>query len=135
MKDERIRIKISIAGKRYTESFKRMVVREFEQGFLNKDQLMTKYGIGGHSCVLEWCRKYGKLPYSMPEIERNNGRPMKDPQKQRIKDLEHQLKIEKLKVLAYEKLISIAEQEEGISILKKDVTKQLDRLHKAIQEK
>ena len=135
MKDERIRIKISIPGSRYTESFKRMVVREFELGFLNKDQLMTKYGIGGHSHVFEWGRKYGKLPYSMPEIEPNNGRPMKDPQKQRIKDLEHQLKIEKLKVLAYEKLISIAEQEDGISILKKDVTKQLDRLHKAIQEK
>ncbi len=60
---------------------------------------------------------------------------MKDPQKQRIKDLENQLKIEKLKVLAYEKLISIAEQEEGITILKKDVTKQLDRLHRPIPEK
>ncbi len=42
MKDERIRIKISLPGPRYTESSKRMVVREFEQGFLNKDQLMTK---------------------------------------------------------------------------------------------
>lgn len=135
MKDERIKITISIPGTTYTESFKRMVVNEFERGLLNKDQLMRKYGIGGHSRILVWCRKYGKLPYSMPELTPNNGRPMKDPQKQRIKDLEHQLKIEKLKVLAYEKLISIAEQEEGIVILKKDVTKQLDRLHKPIPEK
>ena len=135
MKDERIKIKISIPGTTYTESFKRMVVKEFERGFLNKDQLMRKYGIGGHSRILVWCRKYGKLPYSTPELPPNNGRPMKDPQKQRIKDLEHQLKIEKLKVLAYEKLISIAEQEEGITILKKDVTKQLDRLHRPIPEK
>lgn len=84
---------------------------------------------------MEWCRIYGKLPYSTPELAPNNERPMKDPQKQRIKDLENQLKIEKLKVLAYEKLISIAEQEEGITILKKDVTKQLDRLHRPIPEK
>ncbi len=42
----------------------------------------------------------------MPELTPNNGRPMKDPQKQRINDLEHQLKIEKLKVLAYEKICS-----------------------------
>jgi transposase len=47
------------------------------------------------------------------------GRPMKDPQKQRIKDLEKQLADAKLKLIAYEQLIGIAEQEEGISILKK----------------
>ena len=44
---------------------------------------------------------------------------MKDPQKQRIKELEKQLADAKLKVLAYEKLITITEQEEGINILKK----------------
>lgn len=37
-----------------------------------------------------------------------------------------------MKVEAYEKLISIAEREEGISILKKDVAKQLKSLHKPI---
>jgi transposase len=44
---------------------------------------------------------------------------MKDPQKRRIKDLEKELADVKLKLLAYEKLIAIAEQAEGISILKK----------------
>jgi len=53
---------------------------------------------------------------------------MKDPQKQRIKDLEKQLK-----VLAYEKLISLTEK--GISILKKDAAKQLMSLPKPTQEK
>ena len=43
--------------------------------------------------------------------------------------------MEKLKVLAYQKLIEIAEQQEGISILKKDVTKQSDRLHRPTPEK
>lgn len=115
---------------RYSEAFKRAVVREYERGILNKAQIKAKYDIGGKSRVLDWCRKYGKLVYPTG----NNGRPMKDPQKQRIKDLEKQLEEARLKVLAYEKLISIAEKEEGISILKKDVAKQLTSLPKPTQE-
>jgi len=119
--------------KQYSESFKRMVVKEYEKGLLNKDQLQFKYGIGGNSRILTWCRKYGKLHYPAKGIE--IGRPMKDPQKRRIKELEAQLKEAQLKVEAYQKLISIAEQEEGISILKKDEAKPLKRLHKPTQEK
>lgn len=106
----------------YSESFKRMVVKEYEKGFLNKEQIQTKYCIGGNSSVLEWCRKYGKLHY--PYKGKLTGRPLKDPQKKRIKDLEKQLEDAKLKIIAYEKLISIAEKEEGISILKKGEVKQ-----------
>ncbi len=117
---------------KYSEAFKRAVAAEYEKGILNKDQIQTKYGIGGNSLVLEWCRKYGKLHY--PKLSAI-GRPMKDPQKQRIKELEKQLEDARLKVLAYEKLISITEKEEGISILKKDVAKQLTSLPKPTQEK
>jgi transposase-like protein len=119
--------------KKYSESFKRMIVKEFEKGLLNKDQIQVKYGIGGNSRVLTWCRKYGKLHYPTKGIEL--GRPMKDPQKRRIKELEAQLKEAQLKVEAYQKLISIAEREEGISILKKDEAKQLKSLHKPTPEK
>ena len=117
---------------RYSESFKRAVVNEYERGILNKDQIQSKYGIRGNSRVLEWCRKYGKLHY--PKFS-SIGRPMKDPQKQRIKELEKQLEDARLKVLAYEKLISITEKEEGISILKKDAAKQLTSLPKPTREK
>ena len=105
-------------GSKYSESFKRMVVKEYKKGLFTKDQLQQKYGISGNSRVLEWCRKYGKLHY--PRIGQQIGRPMKDPQKQRIKELEQRLKEAELKVLAYKKLIATAEKEEGISILKKD---------------
>lgn len=104
--------------RRYSATFKRLVVAEYEKGILNKDQIQRKYGIGGNSRVLSWCRKFGKLHY--PE-KGQLGRPMKDPQKQRIKELEKQLADEKLKVLAYEKLIAITEKEENIVILKKGV--------------
>ena len=128
MERTRIKIKVTVPCKTYSDAFKKMVVREFEKGVLNKDELQKKYDIGGNSRVLEWCRKFGKLHY--PQKGTTTGRPMKDPQKQRIKELEKQLAEEKLKVIAYEKLIEIAEREEGISILKKDAAKQLKSLDK-----
>jgi transposase len=99
MKKQDLNVKHLSPSIRYSEAFKRGVVQEYERGILNKDQIQAKYGIGGNSRVLDWCRKYGKLHY--PSIG-NNGRPMKDPQKQRIKELEKQLEDARLKVLAYE---------------------------------
>jgi transposase len=128
MEQQRIRIRITVPDKKYSDAFKKVVVREYEKGFLSKDAIQLKYGIGGNSRVLEWCRKFGKLRYPKKGI--NIGRHMKDPQKQRIKELEKQLAEERLKVIAYEKLIQIAEREEGISILKKDAAKQLKSLDK-----
>jgi transposase len=132
MNEQRIRVKITVPAKKYSDVFKQMVVQEYEKGILNKDELKKKYRIGGHSRILTWCRKFGKLHY--PEKGTNIGRSMKDPQKQRIKALERQLAEEKLKVIAYEKLIEIAEREEGISILKKGVAKQLKSLDKSTPE-
>ena len=122
-----------IPSETYCENFKRMVVREFERGSLNKKVLGRKHGIQGHATILKWCRKYGKLYYA-PESA-IIGRPMKDPQKQRIKELEKELENERLKVIAFKKLIEIAEREDGISISKKDVARQLKILRKATREK
>lgn len=128
MEQQKIGVRITAPAKKYSDAFKRMVVQEYERGILNKDEIQNKYGLRGNSAVLNWCRKFGKLHY--PQKGTNIGRPMKDPQKQRIKELEKQLVEEKLKVIAYEKLIEIAEREEGISILKKGAAKQLKSLDK-----
>lgn len=132
METEANKSKKGVPRRHFSQSFKKKVVAEFERGFLNKDQLQVKYGIGGNTTVLKWCRKYGKLHY--PE-KGELGRPMKDPQKQRIKDLEKQLADAKLKIEAYQKLIEISEAEEKISILKKDAAKQSVSLPKPTQEK
>jgi transposase len=113
-------VRVSRAGsspaKSYSESFKKQVVQDFERGRLNKDQLMRKYGIRGKSVVLEWCRKYGKFDYS---INTTIGRPMKDPQKQRIKELESKLKAAELKLKVYDKLIEITNRELDTDVIKK----------------
>ena len=110
---------------RYSEGFKRTVVADYETGQYSKIQIRLKYGLGGHSRLLEWCRKYGKLHYPKRDIK---GRPLKDPQKQKIKELESPLAEARLHLMAYERLIAITEREEGIVILKKDVAKQLTSL-------
>ena len=84
---------------KYGESFKKQVVREYESGLLNKDELMRKYAIAGKSTVLGWCRKYGKFDYFNCKIMK--GRPYNDPQKKRIKELEKKLKQAQLKLKAY----------------------------------
>jgi len=63
-------------SQKYSEAFKRAVVKEFEEGSFSKDFIQDKYGLGGNSVLLNWCRKYGKFAYP-----KNNtiGRPMKDP--------------------------------------------------------
>jgi len=105
---------------KYSQAFKVQLVREYEQGFRTKDELMNKYKIGGHSTVLQWCRKYGKLYYAKTKAP---GRPMKDPQKQRIKELEHELKEAREKIMVYEKLIEITKRESGIDVRKNIGTK------------
>lgn len=104
----------------YSQAFKVQVVREYERGNQTKDGLMNKYKIGGHSTVLQWCRKYGKLYYSRTTIP---GRPLKDPQKQRIKELEHELREAREKILVYEKLLEVAKRETGIDVRKNIATK------------
>ena len=64
-----ITVKVTGPSKKYSDAYKRMVVQEYERGLLNKDQLQLKYGIGGNSRILTWCRKFGKLHYCLaPEI-------------------------------------------------------------------
>lgn len=116
MEQLKIRLKSGPPTPHYSEAFKRQIVREFEQGLLNKEQLQRKYGLGGNSTVLTWCRKFGKFAYHLPTT---TGRPMKDPQKQRIKELEKKLKAAELKLKVYDKLIEVTNRELDTDIIKK----------------
>ncbi|WP_144428943.1 IS3 family transposase [Chryseobacterium sp. StRB126] len=108
--------KIAFPVQEYSEAFKRQVVSEYERGLFTKSQLQTRYNIRGNSCISRWLIKYGNFTY---EKQLSKGRPMKDPQKQKIKELEAALlkKEEELKV--FNKFIEIAERELKIEIGKK----------------
>ena len=116
MNKQMIRIKLVSPAKTYSEAFKKQVVREYESGMLNKDQLMRRYNIKGNSSVLQWCRKYGTFDYTK---RFTMGRPSKDPQTRRIKELENKLRQAELKLKAYEKVIEITNRELDGDTLKK----------------
>jgi transposase len=117
MEQIKILLKRASPPKKYSESFKKQVVREYEGGNISKDGLQKKYDLKGKSCVLKWCRKYGKFDYSTPTTKL--GRPMIDPQSQRIKELEAKLKAAELKIKVYDKLIEVTNRELGEDVLKK----------------
>ena len=126
MEQLRVLLKTGKPQPQFTEAFKKQVVREFEQGLLNKDQLQRKYRLGGNSTVLKWCRKYGKFAYPKQSA---TGRPMKDPQKQRIKELEKKLKAAELKLKVYDKLIEVTNRELDQDIVKKIAAELSKSLH------
>ncbi len=116
-----MRIRITFPSeKHYSEAFKRQVVREFEQVGRKKNDLKKKYQIGGKSTVLQWCRKYGRLAYPKTSVR---GRPLKDPQQRRIKELERELKEAKEKLMVYEKLLEITNRNLGEDVRKNIATK------------
>lgn len=116
----------------YSEAFKRMVIAEYESGLSTKATLKRKYGISGNSCIPRWLKKYGKLEHP---TYLTKGRPMKDKDKQYIKELEAKLRLKEkqlekelkqkdAELKAYKQFISIAERELNIKIVKKSGTKQ-----------
>jgi transposase-like protein len=113
----------------YSLAFKQRVVAEFERGGMSKEALAAKHGIKGHTTLLKWCRRYGKLCYDERDIIQL-GRTIMDPAQRKIKELEAKLaytqaalRTAELGLIAYDKLIEIAEKKHGIS-LKKGVAKQ-----------
>jgi transposase len=116
----------------YSEAFKREIVAEFETGLFSKAQLKQKYCLAGHSSLDRWLKKYGKYEYiSYSSI----GRPLKDRDKQQLKELEarlgqreseleKKLKEKEAELQAYKRFVEIAEAELNISIVKKSGAKQ-----------
>ena len=123
--------KKTVIPSNYSEAFKRMIISEYESGLSTKSTLNRKYGIRGNSCIPRWLKIYGKLDHP---TYLSKGRPMKDKDKQYIKELESKLRINETRLKkelkekedelkAYKQFIDIAERELNIKIVKKSGTK------------
>lgn len=127
----------------YSYSFKLQVVGEVERGELGKSEARKKYGIQGESTVSKWIEKFGNFDRSY-ELNRKK---MKSPA-QKILELEQQIKLlerknrtlEKeveqtnKKVIFFDMMIDIAEDELKIPIRKKSLSNQLTNLEKNIKK-
>ena len=108
---------------RFTESFKIHVVEEVESGRISQSEASRKYGILGHSTILKWCRRYGKLP-----SHRNTRLGLKRMDEKEIellrlnneiKALKQELEDARFKNVVLETLVDVAERELKVPIRKK----------------
>ncbi len=78
--------------KRYTESFKLQVVREYEAG-ASAHSLKQKYGITGSTTIKSWVNKYGRAGYrsEMTYIQTAEDQHEFKAMKARISELESAL--------------------------------------------
>lgn len=120
-------------ARHYDASFKLRVLSDYYQSGMSKVFISKKWGIT-HPTLIKWEKlwpidsKALSLPSEIISTYRMGGkdRGKSDEQilQERIAALERSLQMERLRCRALEKVIEIAEREEGISILKKDGVKQ-----------
>jgi len=125
-KDESVYVKRT--QKDYSLSLKLQVVKEIEQGHISCKSAQRKYGIQAYSTVVAWLRKYGNFDW-----ENQTPSNMAKTPEQKLMELEQEvllLKKQKAflekqversdkKVILFDMMISVAEQEFNIPIRKK----------------
>ena len=119
--------------KRFDDSFKLQVLSDYYSSGMSKSFISRKWGIS-HPTLIKWQKlwpidsKALSLPDEIISTYRMGGkdRGKTDEQiyQEHISELEKSLQMERMRCRALEKVIEIAEREEGISILKKDGVKQ-----------
>ena len=118
----------------FPDEFKLKVAREYMETEMSQVALLEKYNIRGSSNITNWVRKFGLMPE--PDQKRKNGyqgnimKKGKEKTREekalenRVKELEKQLKYERLRSDALDTMIKIAEDKFEIPIRKKPGTKQ-----------
>ena len=111
----------------YSDMEKLRILEEFKKSGESMAKFQRNCGLG-HSTLSRWMTKFGlsfdKKEVLMATIEEKN-KPTNNKSthemilEARIKQLEQELKDEKLKSLAYKTMIEIAEEELGVDISKK----------------
>ena len=119
--------------KHYNDSERLRLLEEFKASGSNMTQFQRTYGLG-HSTISRWMIKFGisneKTRSAVIKMSKNRKKPTLSENmsrrilEARIKQLEQELKNEKLKALAYKTMIEVAEEELGVDISKKAGAKQ-----------
>jgi len=121
---------MSTKRRTFTEAFKMQVLSDYYSNGCNVRATARKWGIV-HQNILQWlkdsCKNQNK-DVSLPQEESETDMRSEEKQdilalQERIFQLEKSLEYERLRVKAYERLIEIAKQEDGVDVLKKDGAK------------
>jgi transposase-like protein len=121
-KDKESRMKVAIR-EGYTEAFKVQIVREVEDGKITRVEANRRYGILGHSTILKWCRKYGRLRFTRKRGTEKMVMEEKDIEllqlQNEVRELKRELEAARIKNVVLETLVDVAERELQIPIRKK----------------
>ena len=121
--------------KLYSLAFKQKVITEIESGELTRSQAGKLYGISGGSTINRWLVKLGKLHLlnKVVRIElKDEVSKLKQLEKEK-KELESALANAHLKLITYETLIEVAEEELGIDLKKNLKSGSLNSVVKGIK--
>lgn len=113
---------------RYSLAFQQKVVREIETGKIRSaNEAQGIYDIKGNGTVAKWIRKLGKneLIGKVVRVEMKNEADKNKELKQKIKTLESALANERIKTIALESLMEVAEERYGIDFKKNSSAKEL----------
>ena len=109
---------------KYSESFKWQVVQEVLSGKLTKEAARVAYGIKSNCAILYWMRKYsGNDDYRhmhtlTKDLSAMHNSKEYNELKERIKQLEEELRRANLRADLWQKMIETAQEHLGIDIKK-----------------
>jgi transposase-like protein len=119
---------MKIFYRKYNPKEQREIARLVLNGQESVLSAMKRFDIGGKMTIYRWIKQFqeGKLQDRNPTFMAKSSKAASKSSKQvkQISDPTDELEILRLKVLAYETMIDIAEKELGISIKKKSFAKQ-----------
>jgi len=104
-----------------SEEYQRMICQHYLNGNSSKEEIRAQFGIKGKSSLLYWLRKFGYAESNYQPIQELPF--MAKSKKETNKSLEKENEDLKLQLEMYKRMISIAEKEFKISIVKKSDTK------------
>ena len=114
--------------RRFTETEKRRIAYEVGSGLLSVEEAMEQNGVLYPGTIPKWIARYGHDPELAVMAKRPKNEPEKGKQypsaEEELEALRKELEHEKLKNLALETLIEVAEEELDIEIRKKPGAKQ-----------
>jgi transposase-like protein len=110
---------------KYEPSFRRKVALEYLSGEFSYNALMRKYQFKGDGNIKRWIKEYQKQEQELltSGMEKPQDKKFDPTTEKTFQDLEAELKLARLKIIALETMIDVAEEQLHIDIRKKPGTK------------
>lgn len=129
------KIRLLRSPRKFTEDFKRKLVKEFEQGTMSVYQMSKLYSIATTQ-IYDWIYKFSifnEKDSRIVEMKDSQTTKLKELE-QRVKELEQNVGQKQIKIEFLEKMIDLAKQEFNIDIKKNFATPQSNGSKKTIKK-